>query len=142
MFIRFDNGGVKRKESSGFLLVGRRAHHRMRGPVDDAAESESNKPAAAVDEKVDGGEQHGLEAPLHSDAEEPAVEPAEPVVLADSLQIPWSIEIFENTFYLTERPGSIVKIENGTVERQRAKLRKELSADSACKDGVEMIKRR
>lgn len=34
-------------------------------------------------------------------------------VIAENLDVPWSIEKMNNTFYLTERSGSIVKIENG-----------------------------
>jgi glucose/arabinose dehydrogenase len=55
-------------------------------------------------------------------------------VIAGDLNVPWSIEKHENTFYLTERPGSIVKIENGEVERQRVELEKELSTNS--EDGL------
>lgn len=65
--------------------------------------------------------------PVPAGAGEEAEEPGKPVVLADNLQIPWSIEIFGDTFYLTERPGSIVKIENGNVMRQRVELKKKLS---------------
>ncbi|MGY5343568.1 PQQ-dependent sugar dehydrogenase [Paenibacillus glucanolyticus] len=48
-------------------------------------------------------------------------------VLAENLEAPWSIEKIGNTFYLTERPGNIVKIENGEMERQRVELNKELA---------------
>ncbi|WP_339254472.1 PQQ-dependent sugar dehydrogenase [Sporosarcina sp. FSL W8-0480] len=48
-------------------------------------------------------------------------------VVAGDLNVPWSIEIIDNTFYITERPGSIVKIENGDVEQQSLKLKKELA---------------
>lgn len=40
-------------------------------------------------------------------------------VLAKKLQIPWSIEIRRNSFYITERPGMIVKITNGKKERKK-----------------------
>jgi len=55
-------------------------------------------------------------------------------VIAGDLNVPWSIEEHDNTFYLTERPGSIVKIENGEVERQSVELKKELSTGS--EDGL------
>jgi glucose/arabinose dehydrogenase len=55
-------------------------------------------------------------------------------VIAGDLNVPWSIEVHDNTFYLTERPGSIVKIENGEVERQSVELKKELSTGS--EDGL------
>jgi glucose/arabinose dehydrogenase len=55
-------------------------------------------------------------------------------VIAGDLNVPWSIEKHGNTFYLTERPGSIVKIENGEVDRQSVELEKELSTVS--EDGL------
>jgi glucose/arabinose dehydrogenase len=51
-------------------------------------------------------------------------------VIAENLEAPWSIDKYENTFYLTERSGSIVKIENGQMERQRVELDEELSDTS------------
>nr|WP_309101799.1 sorbosone dehydrogenase family protein [Fredinandcohnia onubensis] len=54
-------------------------------------------------------------------------ENAEQVVIMENLKAPWSIEKLENTFYLTERPGNIVKIENGEMERQSVELKKELA---------------
>ncbi|MGP4041037.1 PQQ-dependent sugar dehydrogenase [Gracilibacillus sp. D59] len=51
-------------------------------------------------------------------------------VIAEKLNVPWSIEKLNDTFYLTERPGNIVKIENGEVERQHVELKKELATTS------------
>ncbi|MYL48297.1 quinoprotein glucose dehydrogenase [Halobacillus litoralis] len=51
-------------------------------------------------------------------------------VIADNLEVPWSIEKIEDTFYLTERSGNIVKIEDGEVERQRVELEEEVSTAS------------
>jgi glucose/arabinose dehydrogenase len=51
-------------------------------------------------------------------------------VIAENLEIPWAIETFEDTVFLTERPGNIVKIQNGKVERHRVELEKELSTAS------------
>lgn len=51
-------------------------------------------------------------------------------VIAENLDVPWSIEKLEEKFYLTERPGSIVKIEGEEVERQRVELEKELATAS------------
>lgn len=48
-------------------------------------------------------------------------------VLADELQTPWSIDQAGNTFYLSERPGHIVKVEEGTKERQKVVLEKKLA---------------
>jgi len=49
-------------------------------------------------------------------------------IIAEQLQAPWSIEKSDNTFYLTERPGNIVRITEGVVERQQVNLKKKLSA--------------
>ncbi|QED49806.1 PQQ-dependent sugar dehydrogenase [Cytobacillus dafuensis] len=48
-------------------------------------------------------------------------------VLADELQIPWSIDKIGSTFYLSERPGSIFKIEEGRKERQKVSFEKSLA---------------
>lgn len=47
--------------------------------------------------------------------------------VASNLKTPWAIEKIGETFYITERQGNIVKIENGQVERQNVELEKELS---------------
>ncbi len=51
-------------------------------------------------------------------------------VIAKNLDVPWSIEKINNTFYLTERTGSIVKIENGEMMRQSVKLDKKKATAS------------
>ena len=51
-------------------------------------------------------------------------------VIAENLDVPWSIEKLEDTFYLTERSGNIVKIEEGEVERQSVELEEEVSTAS------------
>lgn len=48
-------------------------------------------------------------------------------VVASELKIPWSIEITEEVIYLSERFGSIVRIENGEQSRQDIELDQELS---------------
>ncbi|OLS41275.1 sorbosone dehydrogenase family protein [Bacillus sp. MRMR6] len=48
-------------------------------------------------------------------------------IVAENLQVPWSIEKVNQVFYLTERTGSIVKVENGKMERQQVKLEKPLA---------------
>ncbi|NUH85934.1 sorbosone dehydrogenase family protein [Bacillus firmus] len=55
---------------------------------------------------------------------------AEPEILADELDIPWSIAKTGETFYMTERQGSIVKVEDGKKERQKVELAKKLSTAS------------
>ncbi|MDM5228093.1 sorbosone dehydrogenase family protein [Cytobacillus sp. NJ13] len=54
----------------------------------------------------------------------------EPEILADELDIPWSIAKTGETFYMTERQGSIVKVEDGKKERQKVELTKKLSTAS------------
>ncbi|MFV0560568.1 MAG: PQQ-dependent sugar dehydrogenase [Enterococcus sp.] len=51
-------------------------------------------------------------------------------VLAENLQVPWSIEKHGSTFYITERAGTIAKVEDETVTRQSIVLDKELSSAS------------
>lgn len=48
-------------------------------------------------------------------------------VVADTLSVPWSINKVNETFYLSERTGSIVKIDNGKMERQQVELKKPLA---------------
>ncbi|WP_026674145.1 PQQ-dependent sugar dehydrogenase [Alkalihalobacterium bogoriense] len=52
----------------------------------------------------------------------------EPIVIADNLDIPWSIEKAGDIFYITERGGHIVKVENGVTERHTVHLEQELSS--------------
>lgn len=49
-------------------------------------------------------------------------------IIADQLQTPWSIQKSGDVFYIVERPGSIVKIAEETVDRQQIILKKELSS--------------
>lgn len=48
-------------------------------------------------------------------------------VLAENLSVPWSIDRVNQTFYISERTGSIVKITNRKIERQRVHLEKPLA---------------
>jgi glucose/arabinose dehydrogenase len=48
-------------------------------------------------------------------------------VVAENLEVPWSINKSGETFFLSERPGSIVKVEGNTTERQKISFKKELS---------------
>jgi glucose/arabinose dehydrogenase len=86
----------------------------------DAASDGGGKQAAQTEEQAE--EQLGAQTDEQTDEQA-----EELVVLADNLRIPWAIEIHEGAFYLTERPGHIVKIAGGVVERQRVELEKELS---------------
>jgi len=48
-------------------------------------------------------------------------------VVAEKLRVPWSINQVNQNFYVSERTGSIVKIDNGKMERQTIELRKPLA---------------
>lgn len=48
-------------------------------------------------------------------------------VVASNLNIPWAITKHQDTFYITERNGNIVKIENEKVTRQQVNIEKRLS---------------
>ncbi|MCC5895536.1 MAG: PQQ-dependent sugar dehydrogenase [Alkalibacterium sp.] len=62
---------------------------------------------------------------LEQDEEENGLE-----VVADHLEIPWSIDYFEDTIYLTERPGTIVALTDGESERQELELEEDISTAS------------
>jgi glucose/arabinose dehydrogenase len=70
------------------------------------------------------------EEPLEVKDQKVAVVQGVPTVLADNLQVPWSIQKAEDVFYISERPGAIVKVENGGQERQRVNLGKPLSEEA------------
>ncbi|OJF91541.1 sorbosone dehydrogenase family protein [Alkalibacterium sp. 20] len=52
----------------------------------------------------------------------------EPEIVAENLEIPWSIEKEGDTFFLTERPGYITRIENGETVRQDVELEMDVSS--------------
>jgi glucose/arabinose dehydrogenase len=68
------------------------------------------------EKKEDGGQ-----------ANEAVVIEPEVEVMAVNLAVPWSIDKLGQTFYLSERTGSIVKIEDGKIARQRVRLEKPLA---------------
>ena len=53
-------------------------------------------------------------------------------ILAESLEIPWSITISGDTFYLTERGGSIVKVDDGQAVRESLKLSEPVLSIGEC----------
>ncbi|MGE7795203.1 PQQ-dependent sugar dehydrogenase [Lysinibacillus fusiformis] len=59
--------------------------------------------------------------------EEPSKVTSNVEIIAEQLRTPWSIEKSDTALYVTERPGNIVKIMEGEVERQQVLLKKELS---------------
>ncbi|MBA4495727.1 PQQ-dependent sugar dehydrogenase [Paenactinomyces guangxiensis] len=46
-----------------------------------------------------------------------------PETVAQKLRTPWSIAVHDGTFYISERSGTIVKVNQGNSERQRLKLK-------------------
>ncbi|RHW40270.1 sorbosone dehydrogenase family protein [Neobacillus notoginsengisoli] len=59
--------------------------------------------------------------------DKPAATQVQAEVLAENLRVPWSIAKSGEAFYISERPGAIVKIENGKVELQKVVLKEKLS---------------
>jgi len=80
------------------------------------------EPAAPNNENASNNEE---------DSQEEATLPMEGLeVIAENLDVPWSMEMAEDTFYITERTGSIVRIENDEAERQEVELEHEVSTAS------------
>jgi glucose/arabinose dehydrogenase len=52
---------------------------------------------------------------------------SEPEVIVEMLNVPWSIDKEGSAFYLSERPGSLVKVEDGEWQRQKIDLEKKLA---------------
>jgi glucose/arabinose dehydrogenase len=65
--------------------------------------------------------------PKDHEEDEAIVQQPEIEVVAETLRVPWSINKVNETFYVSERTGSIVKINNGKVERQQVELEKPLA---------------
>jgi glucose/arabinose dehydrogenase len=63
----------------------------------------------------------------HIEDQETSISLAQPEVLADELKVPWSIDKVGNTFFISERPGSIVKVQDGKKVRQKVELKKRLA---------------
>lgn len=64
------------------------------------------------------------------DGQETVAQVSDLETVAENLQVPWSINKLGDVFYLSERPGTIVKVENGTAKRQKVSLKKGLSQAS------------
>ncbi|WP_419954938.1 PQQ-dependent sugar dehydrogenase [Neobacillus niacini] len=71
-------------------------------------------------------EKEKLQPKDHQEDEAIVLQP-EMEVVADTLSVPWSINKVNETFYVSERTGSIVKVDNGKMERQQVELRKPLA---------------
>lgn len=68
--------------------------------------------------------------PLEVGDQDVAVVQGVPTILADNLEVPWSIQKAGDVFYISERPGAIVKVEDGEQERQRVNLSRPLSEEA------------
>ena len=64
------------------------------------------------------------------DEQEASARPLKGEVLATKLEIPWSINKLEDIFYLSERRGTITKVDSGEQTRQKVMLEKPLSLAS------------
>lgn len=62
--------------------------------------------------------------------QEAAVQTDNLEAVAKDLNAPWSINKLGETFYMSERSGTIVKVENGSTSRQRVTLKQDLSQAS------------
>ena len=87
-------------------------------------EKEEVQPKVQPDEKAIV--QPEDEAKVQPDDETIVLQP-EIEVIAENLRVPWSIDRVNESFYLSERTGSIVKVENGKMERQQVNLEKPLA---------------
>lgn len=112
------------------------------GSVDERRHAEDGRPPHSTEEGrqiSDGGQtqvpdeerqEDSAEREREDGAPSPHLPPRTPEAIADDLDVPWSIEKSGNTFYVTERPGTIVKIENGEVERQTVELARPPATDA------------
>jgi len=86
-------------------------------------------PETSTEEPI-GEQEADVKEPEENEEPDTASEdslPDELTVLAENLNAPWSIEKIENTFYITERPGVIVKVEDEEETRQEVELSNDLA---------------
>jgi len=121
-------GGEEMKQAYAMLLAGMFV---ISGCVDVPRQSdqEQQQPSQVTTNQETTDPPGPAASPEPTQAREGEPE-GESEVIADQLEIPWSIEQSGDTFYITERSGNIAKINNGTVERQAVKLKKELATAS------------
>lgn len=93
-------------------------------PVDEEVEIPTEEPAETPPEETDQEP-----AEVEEEPEDKVVDsiPNELTVIAENLNAPWSIEKIGDTFYITERPGAIVKVVDGEETRQEVALAHELA---------------
>lgn len=92
-------------------------------PSEEIPENSTEAPKENNTEEADETEDQNTE---EKTAPEETI-PDELTVLAENLNAPWSIEKIENTFYITERPGAIVKVEAEEETRQEVNLSDDLA---------------
>ena len=83
--------------------------------LDDELENDTEELPEEVEEEETNGESEDIDREL--------------TTLATGLEIPWSIAMDDDTIYLTECVGAIVKIEGGEQIRQEVQLEEELSTE-------------
>lgn len=86
----------------------------------------SSEPKEDVREEIDSEQ---VSEPVSDEVSEEVIV-SDPEVLAEGLEIPWSINKADNVFYISERTGTIAKIENGTVTHQKVNLAKPLATEA------------
>ncbi|WP_368645110.1 sorbosone dehydrogenase family protein [Alkalibacterium putridalgicola] len=97
------------------------------GCADTDEEPSTSDPDTTSDEQENGGQNDGQDNLGNNDEAEQEEIVEEPEIVAENLEIPWTIEKEEETFFLTERTGTITRIENGEAVRQEVELEQELS---------------
>lgn len=92
--------------------------------------ADTDETPTGTDSDISSNEQEngGQEEPEKEEEQEKISD--EPEIVAENLEIPWSIEKEGETFFLTERPGSILRIENEETVRQDVLLEQEISTIS------------
>ncbi|WP_245835661.1 PQQ-dependent sugar dehydrogenase [Virgibacillus ndiopensis] len=66
---------------------------------------------------------HETQTPEHQEV----TNKTEPQLVAENLQTPWEIVLYDNVFYVSERTGTIVTIKDGNQIRKKVQLSKDLA---------------
>ncbi|WP_228587871.1 PQQ-dependent sugar dehydrogenase [Alkalibacterium sp.] len=104
---------------TGLFLAGLLAGCADTADSPDSGETDTTPVEQEVDEEVQDNQE--------GEMDEQAEISEEPEIVAENLETPWSIVKHDETFFLTERPGNIVRIENGETTRQEVELEREIS---------------
>lgn len=95
------------------------------GCADTDEEPSTSDPDTTSDEQENSNQENEQEEQEAEEEQEEVIE--EPESIAENLEIPWTIEKEGETFFLTERTGTITRIDNGDGVRQEVELEQELS---------------